>query len=168
MGPIIVGENIRVPSRRKQSDRARPTERKPNARSTITNGSRLLGSKGCGFDERSVWARRFRDLIDLHVADLGGFSNVTAAQLSIIRRVAVTVVELENMERRFATDGCASPHSLDLYFRGAGNLRRLLESIGLERRARDITPLSATNTKHLPAGTPLREVLDAEVITHER
>jgi hypothetical protein len=151
-------------SLRKLSDRTRPTERMTTARSALTNGSRLVGRKG-QIDERSAWVRRMRDLIDLHVSDLGGPNNVTAAQLSIIRRVAVTVFELELMEKKFAQNGCATPNALDLYFRGSGNLRRLLESIGLERRARDVTPFSGTNTKPLPAGTPLREVLDAEVIT---
>jgi hypothetical protein len=152
-------------SLRQLKARARLTERETNARSAVTNGSRLVGRK---VDERSAWVRRMRDLIDLHVSDLGGSNNVTAAQLSIIRRVAVMAVELEIMEKKFAQNGCATPNALDLYIRGSGNLRRLLESIGLERRARDITPLSATNTKLIPAGTPLREVLSAEVINHER
>jgi hypothetical protein len=50
--------------------------------------------------------------------------------------------QLELLERRFALKGKgASPEDLDLYFRGAGVLRRLLESIGLKRVARDVTPL---------------------------
>jgi hypothetical protein len=42
---------------------------------------------------------------------------------------------------RFALDGEASPQDLDLYQRTAGNLRRLLETVGLQRRAREITPV---------------------------
>jgi hypothetical protein len=42
--------------------------------------------------------------------------------------------------RRFATDGQATTSGLDLYIRGAGNLRRLLEAIGLQRRCKDVTP----------------------------
>ena len=34
--------------------------------------------------------------------------------------------------------GEAAPADLDLYIRGSGNLRRLLESVGLERRAKDV------------------------------
>jgi hypothetical protein len=95
-------------SLRQLKARARLTERETNARSAVTNGTRLVGRK---VDERSAWVRRMRDLIDLHVADLGGFSNVTSAQLSIIRRVAVTVVELELMEKKFAQNGCATPNA---------------------------------------------------------
>jgi hypothetical protein len=132
------------------------------ARSAVTNGSRLMGRKGQGVDERSAWIRRFRDLLDLHTSDLGGPNNVTAAQLSIVRRVAVMAVELEIMEKKFAQNGSATPHALDLYIRGSGNLRRLLESIGLERRARDITPF-APNAP-VQSVTPLRETLNAEVL----
>jgi len=44
------------------------------------------------------------------------------------------------MEAQFATNGMASADQLDLYGRCANSLRRLLESTGLERRPRDITP----------------------------
>ena len=49
-------------------------------RSRITNGSALLP----GVDGRSAWVRRARDLIREHLADLGGFDNVSAAERSII------------------------------------------------------------------------------------
>jgi hypothetical protein len=102
----------------------------------MTNGSELLA----GVDGRSIWARRLRDLIDLHVSDLGGSDAISAAERSIVRRAATLTVELERMESRFALDGQASPEDLDLYQRTAGNLRRLLESLGMQRRAKDITP----------------------------
>jgi hypothetical protein len=87
-----------------------------------------------------MWARRLRDLIEQHVADLGGNEAVSAAERSIVRRAATLTVELERMEAAFALAGAASPQDLDLYQRTAGNLRRLLESLGLQRRARDVTP----------------------------
>ena len=34
----------------------------------------------------------------------------------------------------------ADPKDLELYQRTAGNLRRILESLGLQRRQRDVTP----------------------------
>jgi hypothetical protein len=109
---------------------------KQTHRSRLTNGSALLS----GVDGRSLWARRLRDLIELHVSDLGGSDAVTAAERSIIRRASTLTVELERMETRFALAGEASVEELDLYSRTAGNLRRLLESVGLQRRAKDITP----------------------------
>ncbi|MGX1354535.1 hypothetical protein AB7M49_008160 [Bradyrhizobium elkanii] len=112
------------------------TTSKQTHRSRVTNGTALLS----GVDGRSVWARRLRDLIESHVSDLGGNDAVTAAERSIVRRAATLTVELERMETVFAGAGEASPEALDLYGRTAGNLRRLLESVGLQRRARDITP----------------------------
>jgi hypothetical protein len=44
------------------------------------------------------------------------------------------------LEARFALAGEASERDLDLYQRTAGNLRRLLEAVGIQRRAKDITP----------------------------
>ena len=76
----------------------------------------------------------------LHLSDLGGEAAVSAAERSLVRRIATLTVELERMEERFAGDGEADPAALDLYSRTSGNLRRLLESLGLQRRARDVTP----------------------------
>lgn len=104
-------------------------------RSAVTNGSALLP----GVDGRSPWARRVRDLIDLHISDLGGADAVSEAERSIVRRAATMTVELERMEAGFATTGEASITQLDAYQRASNSLRRLLESVGLNRRARDIT-----------------------------
>ncbi|MCJ2087133.1 hypothetical protein MKK88_14225 [Methylobacterium sp. E-005] len=95
-------------------------------------------------DGRSGWARRMRDLMALHLSDLGGGAAVSAAEKSIVRRIATLTVELERMEERFATGGEADADALDLYSRTSGNLRRLLEAIGLTRRAREVTPALST------------------------
>ena len=105
-------------------------------RSRITNGSALLP----GVDGRSPWVRRAKDIIAAHLSDLGGEANVSAAERSIIRRCAVLTTELERLEVRFALANEASPEDLDLYQRTANSLRRLLEAVGLERRAKDIGP----------------------------
>ena len=114
--------------------------RKPAAlrygRSRVTNGKLLAG------DNRSAWARRAKDVIALHTSDLGGADNVSAAEASIIRRCAVLTVELERLEVKFAQAGAADANDLDLYQRCAGNLRRLLEAIGLQRRPKDIGGLT--------------------------
>jgi hypothetical protein len=73
--------------------------------------------------------------------DLGGADIVSAAESSIIRRVATETIELELLEQRFAISGKgASSDDLDLYARISNSLRRHLEAIGLERRSRDVTP----------------------------
>ena len=114
--------------------------RPPATRSRVTNGRQLLPM----VDGRSAWARRMRDLMELHLDDLGGAENTSEAERSIVRRVAVIETELEYQEAQFAELRQAgkdpSERMLDLYSRLASSLRRLLESIGIERRARDITP----------------------------
>jgi hypothetical protein len=109
---------------------------KPNGRSRITNGSALLPE----IDGRSIWARRLRDLIDLHLSDLGGEENVSEAEKRIVRRAAALTMELERLEAKFLANGEAKPKQLELYGRTANTCRRLLECLGLQRRARDITP----------------------------
>jgi hypothetical protein len=106
------------------------------ARSRITNGSALLP----GVDGRSAWARRCRDVISLHIGDLGGADNVSEAECSIIRRCAALTVELEHLEFVFATAGSATTEQLMLYQTVTNSLRRSLEAIGLERRPRDVGP----------------------------
>jgi hypothetical protein len=116
---------------------SRPKLRDPRlGRSRVTNGALLAG------DNRSAWARRCKDVIALHTSDLGGPDNISAAEASLIRRCATLTVELERMEAAFAVAGEATPDALDLYQRTAGNLRRLLESIGLSRRAKPVPTLS--------------------------
>jgi hypothetical protein len=106
-------------------------------RSRVTNGSTLLPGT---VDHRLAWPRRLRDVLDEHIADLGGPEACSAAERSIVRRAATLTVECERMESLFATAGEASAEAIDLYSRLAGNLRRLLESVGIARRSRDVTP----------------------------
>jgi hypothetical protein len=106
------------------------------AKSAITNGDVLPGVDG-----RSTWARRLRDLIALHVADLGGDDNSSAAERAIIRRASVLIVELERLELSFAeAEGIPDLATLYAYQQTANGMRRLLESVGLERRAKDVSP----------------------------
>jgi hypothetical protein len=105
-------------------------------RSRVTNGSALAPN----MDGRSAWVRRTKDLIALHLSDLGGADHATAAEMSIVRRIAVLSVELESLEATFATKGAATGDQLDLYSRVSNSLRRMLESVGLERRSLDVTP----------------------------
>lgn len=99
-------------------------------RSAVTNGRRILA----GVDMRSAWARRLKDLILAHVQNLGGEGAISAAELSIVRRAATLEVECELLEARFAKRGQSTREDLDLYSRAAGNLRRLLDGVGLKRR----------------------------------
>jgi len=109
---------------------------KARGRSKVTNGSRLLPD----VDGRTIWARRMRDLVLAHTADLGGDGEISEAERSLIRRAATIATELERLEAEFANAGKADPEALDLYGRQAGTLKRILEGLGLKRRPRDVTP----------------------------
>lgn len=105
-------------------------------RSAVTNGTALLP----GVDHRSTWVRRIRDLQSLHIVDLGGEDTLSEAEFSIIRRIATMTVALEQMEQGFAIAGAATVPELDAYQRASNSLRRLLETIGIRRRPKDVTP----------------------------
>lgn len=116
---------------------SQPLNDRPDyTRSRITNGKELLP----GVDGRTLWVRRLRDVMNAHIADLGGEDAISEAQRSIVRRIGTLTVAIEQLEARFATEGGGSDRSLDMHQRMSGNLRRLLEAIGLERKSRDITP----------------------------
>ncbi|MDR3461710.1 MAG: hypothetical protein P4L76_05270 [Beijerinckiaceae bacterium] len=113
--------------------RAATVDRPSRQRSSVTNGSALF----LDGDNQSPWARRFNDLFTLHVSDLGPIEALSEGQISICRRVAAIETELERME---GTLSKGEEIDLDAYSRIAGNLRRMLETLGIERRKRDVTP----------------------------
>ena len=112
-------------------------------RSRITNGSLLPSIT----DGRSAWVRRAKDVIEAHIGDLGGEANCSTAERSLVRRASVLTVELEMLEAKFAAVGQANQVDLDAYIRGSGCLRRLLESVGLQRRQKNVTPSLAEYLK---------------------
>ena len=89
----------------------------------------LLGGK----DERSIYVRRMKEVVAEFVDDKGGANHLSAAEKSLIRRVAVLTIELEKLETRVAEDPTVGESTLDLYNRTAGNLGRLLERLGIKR-----------------------------------
>jgi hypothetical protein len=104
--------------------------RAPTARSAVTNGKRLF-TVG---DGNSPWARRWRDLVAGHISDLGGPSQLSEAQISLVKRASAVECELEAMEGKLSL---GEPINLDVFTRSASHLRRILESLGLKRQARD-------------------------------
>jgi hypothetical protein len=112
-----------------------PTQR---TQSAVTNGTRFLP----GVDGRNPWARRCRDISRAFIVDLGGKDNASAAQLALARRASVLVVQLEQLEARMA-EGDNSNTTLDHYGRGASHLRRILETLGIERKAKNVSPGSS-------------------------
>jgi hypothetical protein len=115
---------------------------KSKGRSRITNGM----AKGSAVmprsvDGRSMYQRRFRDVFALLLADAGGDDRASEAIKSMVRRASTLTVELERYECLFAdADDGATPEQLDCYQRMTNTLRRLLLSIGTDRKPRDVTP----------------------------
>ena len=107
------------------------SRRKAHGRSRVTNGSRSFVQG----DGRSPWARRWRDLVELHVADLGGLAALSEAQRSLVKRAATIEMELEQVEGRLSL---GKAQDLATYATAAAHLRRLFETLGIERRARDM------------------------------
>jgi hypothetical protein len=65
-------------------------------RSAVTNHKDLLP----GLDGRSATARRFRDLVNAFVADMGGLDRCSQIKLGLVRRLAATTVQAEMLEAR--------------------------------------------------------------------
>src|SRR6516165_6801044 len=101
-----------------------------NIQAAVTNGTTL----GLGVDERGTFARRLRDLIRGYQNDLGGREILSEAQLCLVRRCAMMQLQLETMESRWAeAGGIASPDQLHRYQSCSNSLRRIAESLALNR-----------------------------------
>jgi hypothetical protein len=107
--------------------------RKPAARSRVTNGRDLLP----GVDGRSTVARRYRDILAALTTDQGGADRMSEARAQLCRRFAAAAVLAEAMEARLAAG-----ETIDLGEHAllSSTLVRLAQRIGIDRRARDITP----------------------------
>jgi hypothetical protein len=99
----------------------------------VTSGRQLF----IDGNPNSAWSRRFSDLVLGHASDAGGFDLLSEAQLSLIRRAAAIECELERLDARLSA---GEPVDLDSYGRCASHLRRLFETLGVERKPRDVTP----------------------------
>jgi len=104
-----------------------------SVRSALTNGTVLLHD----LDHRSAWAKRLRDLINAFESDLGHRDQMSEAQVVLVRRCAMLTLQLELIEQKWANnDGEASPDQLHRYQSCSNSLRRISESLGLNRGRR--------------------------------
>jgi hypothetical protein len=104
------------------------------ARSRVTtNDSRLLA----GVDGRSTIARRYRDVMEAIISDLGGEEVIGEGQRQLARRAAALSVQCEQIEANMATGGHVDAND---YVRLVNALNRTLKTIGLKRQMKDVTP----------------------------
>ena len=130
--------------------------RKPRAlrpvtqRSAVTNGKRMFVEG----DGQSPWARRRRDLEALYADDLGGSAHLTTIKLGLVATAATLRVEMEQLEGKLST---GADIDLDQYARVAGHYRRICETLGLDRQARDVTLTPAQWAARRAANTEAAE-----------
>ncbi|WP_220149774.1 hypothetical protein [Sphingomonas aracearum] len=91
-----------------------------------------------GVDGRSLEARRYREILAALVSDMGG--DPSEAQEQIARRAAMLAIWCEGQDTAAAL---GTPIDVAAYTTASNALRRLLETLGLKRVPRDITPTLA-------------------------
>lgn len=130
-----------------QPAKPRPAHRKPEARSRVTNGRQdFLGA----IDQRSLAARRWRDISGQITADLGG-EPLSEAQRQLVRRATTIAVQCEVMEFEAAN---GRPIDLDTYGQLTDRLGRVLSRLGIKRQPRDVTPSVAEYIAHVAEQEP--------------
>lgn len=106
---------------------------KAMARSAVTNGRELLR----GVDGRSWLARRYRDIMSALASDQGGVAHLSEARLQLIRRFSACAVLAEELEAKLANGQSINLQEHALL---SSTLVRLAQRIGIDRRAKNITP----------------------------
>jgi hypothetical protein len=86
-------------------------------------------------DGRSRAAQRIKELVRALTTDLGGESELTTAQAQLVQRAALLGAALEDWECRHAA---GQPIELPDYLAAINTQRRLLATLGLERRQRPV------------------------------
>ena len=127
----------------------RISTRAKRPRSAVTSGRKLFVEG----DPNTAWSRRYYDLVLGHISDLGGADVLSEAQSSLIRRAASIECELERMDARLSL---GQEVDMDSYARVAGHLRRLFETLGLQRVPRAVGSIGGIRAIE---PDPLRETL---------
>jgi hypothetical protein len=126
-GPYMETTEVKMNGGKRSQKRAK------RVRSAVTSGRKLFVDG----DPNSAWARRYHDLAARHASDLGGPAELSEAQISLIRRAAAIECELELMEGRLSR---GEEIDIDKFTRSASHLRRIFETLGVERKPKDVTP----------------------------
>ena len=104
--------------------------RKRKGRSRVTNHKDLLPK----LDGRSSAARRFRDLVNSYIADMGGADQCSDIKLGLLRRLAAVTVQSELIEARMINGEAVDVATLCTL---ASTTVRLSQRLGIERVPRD-------------------------------
>jgi len=92
------------------------------------------------FDRRCAAFRETKRLIGEIEADLGGADRLSTAERQLVQRGGVLGAILTDMEARWLA---GEKIDVSMYCGATNTMRRVLESVGLKRRPRDITRLES-------------------------
>ena len=121
---------------RSSPDRSHVGQRKAAQRSRITNGRDLLPD----IDGRGAVARRYRDIVSAILVDQGGVDQCCESRKQLVRRFAAAAVIAEQMEAKLAR---GEQINIAEHATLSSTLVRLAQRIGIDRRAKNITPTLA-------------------------
>jgi len=109
---------------------------KSKGRSAVSNGRDVLPN----IDGRSVIARRYRDITSAILVDQGGADQCSESRKQLVRRFAAAAVLAEQLEAKLARG-----EAIDIAEHAtlSSTLVRLAQRIGIDRRAKNITPTLA-------------------------
>ena len=88
-------------------------------------------------DGRTLAARRAKGLVEEFQTDLGGADRITGAQREMVTRAAVLGAVIQHHEARMLT---GKRVDFSAYLAAVNVQRRVLATLGLERKVRDVTP----------------------------
>jgi hypothetical protein len=122
----------------------RATRPPPAQRSAVTNGARLHVRR----PGDNAWSRRFRDVLEQIIADIGGPDGLSEGQRQLARRAATLALECERLELR----AVSGKSMLDQTLTAGGGLTpvqilleasRVLHALGREEMGGGVAALAA-------------------------
>jgi hypothetical protein len=102
-------------------------------------------------DGRTIAAKQAREVISSIEEDLGGRESISTARRALIENAAVLGAVVQDMGAKWIS---GEQIDLALFATLSNTRRRLLESVGLDRAARDVTP---SVSEYLAQKTPTEE-----------
>lgn len=110
-----------------------PTGSRRRQQSAKTNGNKLL----IDGDGRSLWARRWKDIQNIFISDLGGIERLTEYQRGLIGAAATLQCQLEKMQCDISRGKEVDPKELA---RLVGTYKRTCTELGLVAKSQKNTP----------------------------
>jgi hypothetical protein len=102
-------------------------------------------------DKRTSAFRKTTELISSIETDLGGPDRLSTAERQIVQRASLHGAMLESLEAAWLS---GQEVDLGLYATITNSQRRLLETVGLRRQARDVTPSLSAYIQSKSNGAP--------------